>query len=63
MNLEFTEPQNLGTLLMKSSQSNSNLRSPSSCLARSYLIATVYEPRVMQFLQYMVFGLKQLYGV
>ena len=35
------KPQKLGSLLMKSSQSNFNLRSPSSYLARSYLIATV----------------------
>ena len=35
------KPQNLGSLLMKSSQSNFNLRWPSSYLARSYLIATV----------------------
>ena len=41
MNLEFTKPQNLGSLLMKSSQSNFNLPSPSSYLARRYLIATV----------------------
>ena len=41
MNLEFIKPQNLGSLLMKSSQSNFDLRSPSSYLARSYLIATV----------------------
>ena len=41
MNLEFLKPQNLGSLLMKSSQSNFNLRSPSSYLACSYLIATV----------------------
>ena len=41
MNLEFTKPQNLGSLLMKSSQSNFNLQLPSSYLARSYLIATV----------------------
>ena len=34
-------PQNLGSSLMKSSQSNFNLRSPSSYLVRSYLIATV----------------------
>ena len=33
--------QNLGSLLMKSSQSNFKLRSPGSYLARSYLIATV----------------------
>ena len=39
MNLEFIKPQNLGSLLMKSSQSNFNLRSPGSYLARSYLIA------------------------
>ena len=31
----------LGPWLMKSSQSNSNLRSPGSYLAHSYLIATV----------------------
>ena len=35
------KPQNLGLWLMKSSQSNFNLRLPSSYLARSYLIATV----------------------
>ena len=35
------KPQNLGSLLMKSSQSNFNLQSPSSYLARKYLIATV----------------------
>ena len=34
MNLEFIKPQNLGSLLMKSSQSNFNLRSPSSFLVR-----------------------------
>ena len=41
MNLELIKSQNLGSLLMKSSQSNFDLRSPSSYLARSYLIATV----------------------
>jgi hypothetical protein len=41
MNLEFTKPQNLGSLLRKSSQSNFDLRSPSSFLVRSSLIATV----------------------
>ena len=35
------KPQNLGPWVMKSSQSNFDLRSPSSYLARSYLIATV----------------------
>ena len=30
MNLEFIKPQSLGSLLMKSSQSNVDLRSPSS---------------------------------
>ena len=34
-------PQNLGPLLMKSSQSNFNLRLPDSYSSRSYLIATV----------------------
>ena len=43
MNLEFIKPQNLGSFLMKSSQSNFDLRLPSSYLARSYLIATVQE--------------------
>ena len=38
MNLEFIKPQNL---LMKSSQSNLNLRSQGSYLVRSYLITTV----------------------
>ena len=41
MNLEFIKPQNLGSLLMKSSQSNFDLRAPSSFLVRSQLIATV----------------------
>ena len=41
MNLEFIKPQNLGSFLMKSSQSNFNLRSPGSYLVRSYLITTV----------------------
>ena len=41
MNLEFIKPQNFGSLLMKSSQSNFNLRSPGSHLVRSYLITTV----------------------
>ena len=41
MNLEFIKPQNLGSLLMKSSQSNFNLRLPDSYLVRSYLITTV----------------------
>ena len=41
MNLEFIKPQNLGSLLMKLSQSNFNLRSPDSYLVRSYLITTV----------------------
>ena len=43
MNLEFIKPQNLGSLLMKSSQSNFNLRLPGSYLVRSYLITTVFE--------------------
>ena len=37
------KPQNLGPWLMKSSQSNFNLQSPGSYLARSYLIATVHK--------------------
>ena len=41
MNLEFIKPQNLGSLLMKSSQSNFDLQLPTSYMARSYLIATV----------------------
>ena len=41
MNSEFIKPQNLGSLLMKSSQSNFNLRLPDSYLVRSYLITTV----------------------
>ena len=47
MNLEFIQPQKLVFLLMKSSQSNFNLRSPSSYLARSYLIATVSKCMVL----------------
>ena len=57
MNLEFIKPQNLGSLLMKSSQSNFNLGSPNSYLVRSYQITTVlrmynfdmYVPFVMIF--------------
>ena len=41
MNLEFIKPQNLCSLLMKSSQSNFDLRSPGSYIVRSYLITTV----------------------
>ena len=41
MILEFIKPQNLGSLLMKSSQSNFNLRSPDCYWVRSYLITTV----------------------
>ena len=41
MNLEFIKPQNLGSLLMKSSQSNFDLRSPGSYSICSYLITTV----------------------
>ena len=37
MNLEFIKPQNLGSLLMKSSQSNFDLQSPSSFLVCSQL--------------------------
>ena len=36
MNLEFLKTQNLGSLLMRSSQSNFNLRSPSSQLSNYY---------------------------
>ena len=38
---EAIKPQNLGPWLMKSRQSNFNLRLPSSYLVRSYLITTV----------------------
>ena len=41
MNLEFIKPQNFGSLFMKSSQSNFELRSPGSYLVRSYLITTL----------------------
>ena len=40
---EALKPQNLGPWLMKSSQSNFDLQSPSSYLACSYLIATVLD--------------------
>ena len=40
-NDQAIRPQNLDPWLMKSSQSNYNLQSPGSYLARSYLIATV----------------------
>ena len=39
--LEPIRTQNFGSLLMKLSQSNFNLRSPDSDSVRSYLIATV----------------------
>ena len=41
MNLEFIKPQNLDSFLMKSSQSNFNLRLPDCYWVRSYLITTV----------------------
>ena len=41
MNSELIKPQNLGSLLMKSSLSNLNLRSPGSYSVRRYLITTV----------------------
>ena len=41
MNLESIKPQNLGSLFMKSGQSDFNLRSPGSYSVRSYLITTV----------------------
>ena len=44
MNLEFIKPQNLESLLMKSSQSNFNLPLPGYYLVRSYLITTVQQP-------------------
>ena len=40
MNLEFIEPQNLGFLLIKSSQSNFSLRSPGSYLVCIYTTVT-----------------------
>ena len=43
INVEFIKPQNLGPLLMKSSQTNYNLRSPDAYLVRSYVITTVRE--------------------
>ena len=49
MNLEFTKPQNLGSLLMKSSQSNFDLRAPNSFLVRSQLIATVTKTKVFPY--------------
>jgi len=42
MNLEFINPQNLGSYLMKSSQSSFNLQSPGSYLVHSYLITTCH---------------------
>ena len=45
MNLEFIKPQNLGSLLLKSSQSNFILRSPGSYLVISnYYCNKVYIP-------------------
>ena len=46
MNLEFKNPQNLGSLLMKSSQSNFHLRSPGSYSVHSYLITAVPKTHV-----------------
>ena len=51
MNLEFIKPQNLGSLLMKSSQSNFNLRSPGSYLVRSYLITTVHTKKGFYYIE------------
>ena len=45
--LELIRTQNLGSLLMKLSQSNFNLRSPNCYLVRSYLIATVTTNRFL----------------
>ena len=55
MNLEFIKPQNLGSLLMKSSQSNFNLQSPGSHLVRSYLITTVQKEYRCKILIYLFF--------
>ena len=49
MNLEFIKPQDLGSFLMKSSQSNFNLRLPCSYLVRSYLITTVTHDRTLDY--------------
>ena len=51
-NIEPIRTQNLGSLLMKLSQSNFNLRSPDCYLVRSYLIATV--PKLMSADKYNV---------
>ena len=51
MNLEFTKPQNLGSLLMKSSQSNLNLQLPGSYLVRSCLITTVHTDKSIDYLR------------
>ena len=62
MNLEFIKPQNLGSLLMKSSQSNFNLQSPDSYLVRSYLITTVtmyYD--IQEFLGYQTVVILEMY--
>ena len=50
------KPQNLGPWLMKSSQSNFNLRSPSSYLVRSYLITKLQ--KCVEKIQVMVYKLK-----
>ena len=44
--LEPIRTQNLGSLLMKLSQSNFNLRSPDCYSVRSYLIAIVFRGKV-----------------
>ena len=56
MNLELIKPQNLGSLLMKSNQSNFNLRSPGSYLVRSYLITTVKSPEKCEHFRILELG-------
>ena len=62
--LEPIRTQNLGSLLMKLSQSNFNLRSPDCYSVRSYLIATVCRNKnnVGSILRKMAQNTKKLVG-
>ena len=49
--LKHLRTQKLGSLLMKLSQSNFNLRSPDCYLVSSYLIATVHRKELTKYFQ------------
>ena len=54
MNLDFIKPQNLGSLVMKSSQFDFNLRLPGSYLVHSYPITTVHQTKGQWLLEFMI---------